>query len=118
MTSRDDGRAAEDAAAEFLKARGYKIVQRNLVTRFGEVDILAVEDDEVVFVEVKSRTSDEWGYPEDRIDRRKQATLRRIADFYLARRGLPDAPHRFDIVALVRKPDDSGWDIELFENAF
>jgi len=118
VTSRDDGRAAEDAAAGFLKARGYKIVQRNLTTRFGEVDIVAVEDDMVVFVEVKSRTSDEWGYPEDRIDRRKQRTLRRVADFYLERHGLLDTPCRFDVVALTRSSDGAGWDIELFQDAF
>jgi len=116
VTSRDDGRAAEDAAAGFLKARGYKIVQRNLTTRFGEVDIIAVEEGMVVFVEVKSRASDEWGYPEDRIDRRKQRTLRRVADFYLERHGLLDTPCRFDVVALIQTAD--GWDIELFQDAF
>ncbi len=118
MTTRDDGRAAEDAAARFLAGQGYKIVQRNLATRFGEIDIVAVDDGMVVFVEVKSRASDDHGHPEDRVDRRKQRTLRRVAELYIERKGLLDCPCRFDVVALVRTPDGQGWDIELFQDAF
>ena len=118
MKLQPDARAAEDAAADYLAAQGYKIAQRNLTTRFGEVDIVAIEDGVVVFVEVKSRTSDEYGHPEDRVDRRKQRTLRRIAELYLQRHRLLDTPCRFDVVALTRTPDDTGWDFELFQDAF
>ena len=118
MKLQPGARAAEDAAADYLAAQGYKIAQRNLTTRFGEVDIVAIEDGVVVFVEVKSRTSDEYGHPEDRVDRRKQRTLRRIAELYLQRHRLLDTPCRFDVVALTRTPDDAGWSIELFQDAF
>lgn len=113
-----DGSVAEDAAAQFLAAQGYKIVHRNLTTRFGEVDIVAIDEGMVVFVEVKSRARDDYGYPEARVDRRKQRTLRRIAEAFLERKGLLDSPCRFDVVAMVKSPDDDDWDIELFQDAF
>ena len=118
MKPRDDGRAAEDAAARFLKAQGYKIAQRNVVTRYGEIDIVALEDGMVVFVEVKSRSSNDYGHPEDRVDRKKRDTLRRVASLYIEKRKLTDAPCRFDVVALTRTPDGADWDIELFQDAF
>jgi len=115
---RVDARAAEDAAARFLEAQGYKIAQRNVATRLGEIDIVAIDDAMVVFVEVKSRASDEYGPPEASVDRRKQARLRRIAQLFLERYGLLDTPCRFDVVALTRKPEGDEWDIELFQDAF
>ena len=118
MTPRLDGSVAEEAAARHLAAQGYKIVQRNLVTRFGEVDIVAVEGGMIVFVEVKSRASNVYGHPEDRVDRKKQRTLRRIAELYIEQRRLFDQPCRFDVVALTASPDRDGWDIELFQDAF
>jgi putative endonuclease len=118
MDLRAKGDSAENAAADYLAGMGYKIVQRNLNTRFGEIDIVAVDDGMVVFVEVKSRTSDEWGHPEDQVDRRKRQTLRRVAQLYLERHGLLDAPCRFDVVALTATPDGDDWDIELFQDAF
>jgi len=91
---------------------------RRIVQGEGVERTFPIHSPKDVTVEVKSRTSDEWGYPEDRIDRRKQRTLRRVADFYLERHGLLDAPCRFDVVALTRSSDGAGWDIELFQDAF
>jgi len=117
VRTRTDARAAEDAAARFLEARGYQIVRRNFTTRLGEIDLVALDDCMVVFVEVKSRASDDYGPPEVAVDRRKRATLRRIAQLFLERHSLLDTPCRFDVVALTRADDDE-WDIELFQDAF
>jgi len=118
MKPRADARAAEDAAADFLRRQGYKIAQRNYATRLGEIDIVAVDDGMVVFVEVKSRGSDDFGPPEVAVDRHKRAKLRRIAQLFLERHGLTDSPCRFDVVALTRTPADDGWRTELFRDAF
>ena len=118
MRPRLDARAAEDAAAGFLRRRGYKIAQRNFTTRLGEIDIVAVDEGMVVFVEVKSRASDDYGPPEVAVDRRKQAALRRIAQLFLERHGLLDTACRFDVVALTRTPEGDDWHIELFRDAF
>lgn len=118
MTPRGDGRAAEDAAADFLRRQGYRIARRNFATPFGEIDLVALDEGMVVFVEVKSRASGEFGPPEVAVDRRKQARLRRIAEHFLERQGLTEMPCRFDVVALTRTPDGKGWAIELFQDAF
>ena len=118
MKPRLDSRAAEDAAAEFLRRRGYKIAQRNFATRLGEIDIVAVDEGMVVFVEVKSRVSTEYGPPEVAVDGRKQAKLRRIAQLFLERHRLLDTPCRFDVVALTRPSEGDDWHIELFRDAF
>lgn len=118
MKLQADARAAEDAATEFLRRQGYKIAQRNYATRFGEIDIVAVDDGMVVFVEVKSRSSAEYGPPEVAVDRRKQAKLRRIAQAFLERHHLTDSPCRFDVVALTRSSEGGGWDTELLRDAF
>lgn len=119
MKLRRDAQDAEDAAARFLAAQGYKIAQRNVATRFGEIDIVALDDGMVVFVEVKSRASDHYGPPEDAVDRRKQQALRRIAQIYLDQHKLHDIPCRFDVVALTRTHGgDDDWHIELFQDAF
>ena len=117
MKPRLDSRAAEDAAAEFLRRRGYRIAQRNYTTRVGEIDIVAVDEGMVVFVEVKSRVSTEYGPPEFAVDGRKQAKLRRIAQLFLESHKLLDTPCRFDIVALTR-PEGGNWHIELIRDAF
>ncbi|HPD14313.1 MAG TPA: YraN family protein [Planctomycetota bacterium] len=118
MTPRADPRAAEDAAADFLRRQGYRILRRNFATPFGEIDLIALDEAMVVFVEVKSRVSDEFGPPEAAVDRRKQARLRRIAQYFLDRQALTEMPCRFDVVALTRRPEGAGWSIELFRDAF
>jgi len=112
-----DARAAEDAAADFLQRQGYRIAQRNFVTRLGEIDIVAVDEGMVVFVEVKSRSSGDFGPPEVAVDRQKRGKLRRIAQLFLERHRLTDSPCRFDVVSLLRA-EGVGWRIELFRDAF
>ena len=116
MKPRLDARAAEDAAAQFLARQGYQIAKRNYTTRLGEIDIVAIDGGMVVFVEVKSRASVDYGPPEVAVDRRKRAKLRRIAQLFLERYKLLDTPCRFDVVALTPKGND--WHIELFQDAF
>ena len=118
MKLREDARAAEDAAARFLKSQGYKITRRNVATRFGEIDIVALDDGMVVFVEVKSRASDDFGPPEDAVNRHKRQKLRRVAQLFLEQHNLLDTPCRFDVVALTRTPKGDDWQIELFQDAF
>lgn len=113
-----DSRTAEEAAARFLEARGYAVGQRNFATPFGEIDIVAVEDDTVVFVEVKARASDDYGPPELAVDKRKQARIRRMAAVFVERHHLEGTACRFDVVALTLNPEGDDWDIELFQNAF
>jgi putative endonuclease len=95
------GERGERAAERFLKRLGYKIVARHDRGRLGELDLVAVDDRTVVFVEVKTRRDDMVGSPAEAVDERKQAKLSRLALAYLKRHGLLDYSARFDVVAIT-----------------
>jgi putative endonuclease len=100
-TDRQDfGKFGEDLACDELVQRGYAILERGYRTRAGELDIVAKHGDYVVFVEVKARHDDSFGDPEEAVTLRKQQKLVWMATDYLARRGLHEAPCRFDVVGI------------------
>jgi len=113
------GARGEKAATRFLRRRGYKILLRNFRSGKAEVDIVARHKDWLVFVEVKTRETEEFGAPSEAVQRDKQRNLSKAALDYLRLLGNPRIHFRFDIVEVVhrkgvRKPDD----IRLIENAF
>lgn len=115
------GRWGEETAARFLEARGYQILGRNVRTRYGEIDLLVrnLQDGELVFVEVKTRTSGSFGLPEDAVDGRKLEHMGRAADTYLEQHPeFSGDSWRFDVVAIQGKPGGNEEDIaiEHFEN--
>lgn len=97
------GRRGEDLAHRYLQELGYKIVARNYRTRSGsaEVDIVAYYKTNLIFVEVKSRESEEYGPPDRAVDSEKREHIRRAAREYLRRAELPWSCARFDIVNVV-----------------
>ena len=97
----DIGREGEDTAARMLRRDGYKILARNYRCRHGEIDIVAFEDGEYVFVEVKTRTSDAKGSGAEAVTPTKQRKLARVAEQYMAERGIDGCPCRFDVVAVT-----------------
>jgi putative endonuclease len=111
------GRRGEDLAHRYLQSHGYVIVARNFRTRTGsaEVDIVARKDDAVVFVEVKSRDSSEFGPPDRSIDKEKQLHIMKAAAEYLRRADLPEECARFDIVNVILGSLPS---LEHIEDAF
>ena len=114
--TRHMGTKGEDSALRFLKHRGYRIIQRNYRCRFGEVDIIAADGDIIVFIEVKSRTSDAFGRPEEAVVTRKQQRISQTARHYLAVHDLVDRDARFDVVAIHFSP--GGETVELIQDAF
>jgi len=117
-SSRAIGSEGEDIAAEYLRARGYRILKRSFRIRTGEIDIIAADGDILVFVEVKLRRSRTCGSPAEAIDRRKQAQIAEIARYFLSTRGLRDVVCRFDTVLI--SPDDGNgvYSCELVRDAF
>ena len=79
------GTAGEELAAEILKGKGYYIITRNFSCPYGEVDIIAVRDRIISFIEVKTRTTEEYGRPAEAVDIKKQKHLRNAASFFLSR---------------------------------
>ena len=108
----------EDQAGDFLKARGYKILGRRV--RIGvrdELDLVARQGEVLVFVEVKTRASEDFGRPIASVDRRKQHTLSRAAVRYLTKLKTP-VSFRFDVVEVVGREGDKAPLIRHIENAF
>lgn len=101
MRNKIEGDAGEIRAAEFLKAKGYKIIQTNFKTKFGEIDIIAKDKSSLVFVEVKERQTLAYGRPIEAVDERKQQKIRQVAEFYLMIKHIPYADVRFDIIEIL-----------------
>lgn len=111
------GRAGEEAAVRHLEHSGYKILTRSFRMFRGEIDIVARDGDTLVFVEVKTRTSEDFGLPEDAVTRSKQNQIRKIARGYLIQQNPGDIPCRFDVLAIDRSPDGT-WILRHHQNAF
>ncbi len=94
------GRIGESKAEKFLKKLGYKILERNFKNKIGEIDLIAKDKDYVVFVEVKTRSSSEYGLPSEAVNRVKQKKYKMLAQSYLQMKGLLDSQVRFDVVEI------------------
>ncbi len=112
------GRQGEELASRFLKKQGYKILETNYSCALGEVDIIAADRDILAFVEVKTRSGCEFGYPEEAINRKKQRRLMRIAQIYLDHKKLNGVSCRFDVVAIIFSSEGRSVNIELIKDAF
>lgn len=113
------GAWGEQVAETYLTGRGWQILGKNLRTPYGEIDILARQDDQLVFVEVKTRTNVSFGLPEASINATKQTHMVHAAEAYLqASPDLGEVSWRIDVIAILGKPGDPlPPEIEYFENA-
>ncbi len=98
--SKVKGDAAERQAEEFLKSRGFAIVERNFRTRMGEIDLVAKDGETAVFVEVRSRSSSAFGSPEETVTAPKRRRLILTAQAWAQSRAW-EGPMRFDVVAIT-----------------
>jgi len=99
LTNREFGALGEKLAAGYLKKNGYKILEKNYKNKLGEIDIIAREGDEIVFVEVKSRSADPYLGGAYAVDRRKQFHILRTASVYLSETRCTLQP-RFDVMEM------------------
>jgi len=109
------GRWGEDAAAQYLAANGYTLLERNVHSAHGEIDIVASKEGLLVFIEVKTRRSHTFAYPEDSVTRRKQAYLLSAAEAYLQAHPESSESWQFDVIAVEGTPGGKAQ-IEHFEN--
>ncbi len=104
LISKELGREGENEAVRFLRNKGLKIIGRNERVGRYEIDIIAREGEEIVFVEVKTCKNDKWNYPEDKVNYKKRKNLKRAGNRYILRY-FPKAKHyRFDIIAITWEP--------------
>ncbi len=111
------GREGEERAEKFLRSEGYKVINRNFKTPFGEIDLIAYKRKVLVFIEVKARTSYNFGRPEESISEEKKKKISKVASLYLKAKKLNGVDCRFDVVALVLDKEKK-VKIKLIENAF
>ena len=112
------GDRGERFAARYLRRQGMKILARQHKTRLGEIDLVALDGECVVFVEVKTRRSDAAGLPVEAVTHAKQQQLTRLALAYLKSRGLLERRARFDIVSLIWPDGAKTPEVQHYRNAF
>lgn len=113
MNRRKIGSEYENAVAKALENRGYRVIERNFRCRIGEIDLIALYDRYLVFVEVKYRKDEKKGWPQEAVDWHKQQVISRVADYYMFHH--PEYHNyqiRFDVAAVL------GTNWKLYEHAF
>lgn len=113
------GSYGEELAVKFLTEKGYEIIEQNYRYGHGEVDIIAMDKDELVFVEVKYRNNLEYGAPEYAVTKSKQKQVRKISELYIIEKGdkIEFENARIDVIAILDLPNKQP-DINHIKNAF
>ncbi len=114
MGNRIKGKTGEEIAAKYLKKKGYRILHRNYKTDLGEIDLIVTDDDRLVFVEVKSRTGEQFGEPAEAVTYQKQRKISQVAAQFITRHMLRGVAARFDVVEVFLAEDR----IRHIEDAF
>lgn len=119
FSTKKTGDKGEELAVELLESKSYTIIKRNYRYGKGEIDIIAKDPQEegLVFIEVKSRKSLEYGSPEEAITKNKIKQLKRIAELYLYENEIIEILCRFDVIAILMLPGEKPQ-IEHYVNAF
>ena len=107
------GKLGEDAVLQAALQKGYQQIGRNIRTPFGEIDLILMQDNTLVFTEVKTRTGDKYGYPEEAVSKLKLRHMIQSSEHYIQKNNLPN-PWRLDVVAVIydlrlQKTTDIEW---------
>ncbi len=117
LTSKELGKLGEEVAIQYLKHKGYLIKELNYTFLKGEIDIIAIDNDELVFVEVKSRGNLDLGDPVEAVTPSKVKQIKKVAEFYLYEKNIDNVYGRFDVVTVLFL-DIKNPIIEHYINAF
>lgn len=117
MTTTELGRWGEGIAAQALEAHGYRVVEKNWRCRTGEIDIVACDGESWVFAEVKLRSSDAFGTPEEAVTGAKQERLLTTGMMYLSEHELEDVDWRIDVVAIMLADSGKVHRLTIYQDA-
>jgi putative endonuclease len=112
------GREGEAAARAYLERRGVRILVQNFRCAAGEIDLIGRTRDTLVFIEVKTRTSEAFGPPQLAVHLKKQRQIVRAAQWFLAEQRLPEVPCRFDVVAVTLSSGEGRAAVDWVQDAF
>ena len=95
------GKMGENIAVQYLISKEYKIIERNFRCRQGEIDIVAIDENELVFIEVKTRTSKQYGNPSEAVDYTKMNHILRVAEYYIYIKKIKNTYMRIDVIEVM-----------------
>ena len=101
INNQELGKKGEECATKFLNCIGYKIIERNFRCRQGEIDIIAKDKNEYVFIEVKTRSNIKFGRPSEAVNYLKRQHIFKVANYFLYKYGLQKCSVRFDVVEVL-----------------
>lgn len=111
------GRTGERLAAEELLHQGYRILEQNFRCSYGEIDLIAEDEHDLIFVEVKTRRGNAFGLPEEAVTRRKQQKIMQVASFYLDLHACSERSWRIDVVAVQLSRGGKPEEIRVYQHA-
>ena len=100
MNNIEKGKLGEEIALKYIISKGGKIIERNYRTKIGEIDLIAKINGELVFVEVKSRSNINYGYPSESVDYKKKRKITNVAKYYILDNSLENLSIRFDVIEI------------------
>ncbi len=119
MNKRELGKKGESIAENYLRNRGYKIIERNFRTKYAEIDIVAKKDDTLIFIEVRSKSGGNFGTPEETINKEKKWRLRQNAAGYINFKRY-EGQYRIDVICVIFSKNES-YEVERmnhYQNIF
>ena len=114
----DRGKLGENIALEYAQQQGYQIIQRNFRCKSGEIDLIAQDKHIVVFIEVRTKTSDAYGPAYNSVTLTKQQQVKRVALGYIAEHNLVNTQFRFDVIGIILDPKTQQPQLDHLQNAF
>ena len=94
------GKTGEDIAIQYLIKNNYKIVDRNFYCKMGEIDIIALNNSYLIFIEVKTRSSNKYGIPAESVTKKKLESIYKTAKYYIYTKNILNQPIRFDVIEI------------------
>lgn len=117
MNNKELGKWGEQVAAKFLQKADFVIIERNYRCGLGEIDLITSAGDQLIFVEVKTRSSSRYGLPGEAVNAKKRSKYFQIATYYVNYKRLYSLSLRFDVIEIMRKADGS-YSVNHIPNAF
>lgn len=116
MKKKELGKLGEDIACKFFENNGIKIIKRNYFSKFGEIDLIGIENQTIIFIEVKLRIGDSFGDAIESINSNKLDKLHKSALAYLAENEIADMDCRFDVLSLLYSDINQSYKIDWLKN--
>lgn len=111
---KDFGKKGEELASKYLKNNGYEVINQNFRCKLGEIDLIAIKNNTIIFIEVKTRSNTKFGTPEQAVDSNKRKHILRTSQVFLAKNKLNNYDLRFDIISIYM--NGNIYKIEHFKN--